>query len=252
MLTRRQFLKMCVGTVLATGCSPFAIAAETSSGTAVSEIPVLLYHRVGATTDPLTVPTARFEQDIKALAQAGYHTISQEQFAGHVRGESVSLPDKPVLITFDDGYRDNYENAFTILQRYGYKGTFYIITGMIGHKDRVAAPDIREMDAAGMSIGSHTVNHLALGELSPRQAEEELTISKKTLEDLLGKSIPSVSYPKGSFNDSTRELAKAVGYDHGFTVKYGTCARKAEPFTLKRIPIFRFDQTATRVMSRYA
>lgn len=243
---------MCLGTALATSCAPFAIAAETSSGTAVAEIPVLLYHRVGATSDPLTVPSARFEQDVKALTEAGYHAISQGQFAGHLRGEAVSLPDKPVLITFDDGYRDNYENAFPILQRYGYKGTFYIITGMIGNKDRVTAEQIRAMDAAGMSIGSHTVNHLALGELSPRQAEEELTISKKALEDLLGKSVPSVSYPKGSFNDRTKELAQAIGYDHGFTVKYGTCARKAEPFTLKRIPIFRFDQTATRVMSRYA
>ncbi len=251
MLTRRQFLKMCMGTVLASSFSPFAIAAETSSGTAVKEIPVLLYHRVGPTTDPLTVPAARFEQDIKALSGAGYHTISLEQFAGHLRGEAADLPDQPLLITFDDGYRDNYENAFPILQRYGYKGTFYIITGMVGQKERVTPEHIREMVAGGMSMGSHTVNHLSLAELSPRQAEEELTASKKTLEDILGKRVDSVSYPKGSFDEHTMALAKSIGYDNAFTVKYGTCARKAEPYTLKRIPIFRFDKTATQVMSRY-
>lgn len=251
MLTRRQFLKVCMGTVVASGFSPFAIAAETSSGTAVREIPVLLYHRVGPTTDPLTVPTARFEQDIKALSGAGYHTISLEQFSGHLRGDIVSLPDQPLLITFDDGYRDNYENAFPVLQRYGYKGTFYIITGMVGQKDRVTNEHIREMVSSGMSMGSHTVNHLALAELSPRQVEEELTASKKKLEDILGKAVDSISYPKGSFNDNTRELAHTIGYDYAFTVKYGTCARKAEPYTLKRIPIFRFDPVATKVMERY-
>ena len=155
-----------------------------------------------------------------------------------------------MLITFDDGYLDNYENAFPILQKNDMLASFFIITGMLPNADRIKPAQIREMAAHGMSFGSHTVTHKALGDLTEEERRMELSYSKIALEDVLGKSVNSIAYPKGSYDENTIQIAQTYGYSEGFTVKQGLCSQISASFHLTRIPVFGFDPDIREVLDK--
>jgi peptidoglycan/xylan/chitin deacetylase (PgdA/CDA1 family) len=213
-----------------------------AAGDSRAGIPVLLYHRVGYTAGPLTVTPDRLNHDLAELQQNGYETISLNSFADYLAGKDTPLPAKPILITFDDAYRDNYDNAFPILQQYHDIATFFIITGLVDNNpDRLTSSQILEMYAKGMIFGSHTVTHTPLGQEADERMKNELLLSKQFLEDLLGKPITAIAYPEGSYNTTTIRLATEVGYTVGFTVKRGVCHRQDPPFIVPRIAVFRFS-----------
>lgn len=212
-------------------------------------VPVLLYHKVGSDTDSLTVSPARFAEDIEYLAQHGYTALSLEDIRRRLKDKEAELPKKPIFITFDDGYLDNYTNAFPILARFNFTASFYIITGMIGQPNRITAAQIREMDAYGMGIGSHTVTHQSLGELKPEDTMVELTESKAALEQLLGKDIDFIAYPCGSYHKDTLKLVNKAGYRAGFSVKQGN-AMFTDQLAIRRIPIFNYDRSLSYILLR--
>lgn len=250
MLSRRRFLKLCATTLAATaGCS-LVFQSHSSVGFADRTIPILLYHRVGATKDDLTISPERLARDLRTLKEQHYTAISLEQCEQFLFNQKVELPEKPLLITFDDGYLDNYQNAFPILQKYDMLASFFVITGMTPNADRLKPAQMREMLAHGMSFGSHTVSHRSLGELSPEEVHRELSYSKIALEDMLGRGVHSISYPKGSYNDATVNIAQAYDYREGFTVKYGLCSKESPSFHLTRIPVFSFDPGILEVMAK--
>nr|NSL48335.1 polysaccharide deacetylase family protein [Dendrosporobacter quercicolus DSM 1736]SDM13474.1 Peptidoglycan/xylan/chitin deacetylase, PgdA/CDA1 family [Dendrosporobacter quercicolus] len=245
MLTRRQFLKSGAGVLgAAAGLSFFSASGIIDQFS--QSLPVLLYHRVGPESDDLTVSTERFAEDMAYLAREGYHTISLDQVGQQIRG-AIKLPEKPVLITFDDGYLDNYTNAFPILQNFGLQASFYLITGMIGQVNRMSAAQVREMQAAGMSFGSHTVTHRPLAGLTPNEAAAELNNSKTWLEQMLGREIAFTAYPCGSFSAQTLRLAAEAGYIGGFSTRSGLAAFRNR-LAIRRIPIFHFDRSIAYVM----
>lgn len=248
MLTRRQFLAGCAGALAATAAYSLVPDFKLVSDICQS-IPILLYHRVGAEPDDLTVSISRFRQDMEYLQLAGYESLSLAQVKNHLRGNSAGLPEKPVIITFDDGYLDNYSNAFPLLAQYSMKASFYIITGMMGQPHRMTAAQIREMEAAGMDFGSHTVTHRPLGDLASREAESELAESKQTLEDLLGKAVDCIAYPCGSYTAETLKLVRSTGYQEGFTVRPGF-AMFTNRLAIRRMPVFHFDRPLSYVMLR--
>lgn len=245
MVTRRQFLIGCASTV--------ALIAGTSClpkyKDFVKSIPILLYHRVGPETDDYTVNPTRFEEDIKTLSSNGYTCLSLQQIKQHLQDLSTPLPDKPIILTLDDGYLDNYTNVFPILQQYSMKASFYIITGLVGQADRLTAPQIRQMAAAGMDFGSHTVTHRFLANLTATEMKIELSKSKFDLEQLLGTSVDFIAYPGGSYNSETLTIAKEVGYHGGLTTHYGL-EMFTDPFEIKRIPVFHYDRSISYVMLR--
>ena len=243
MITRRQFLAGCAGTITALSGLVFAWEYKELS----SRIPILLYHRVGSEVDNYTVTATRFEEDMKTLTYEGFTTLSIEQVKHHLQNADASLPDKPIIITFDDGYLDNYTNVFPILQKYSMKASFYIITSMVGLDDRLAKYHIREMEAAGMDFGSHTVTHQLLAELAFKDAEIELTQSKYDLEQILGKTVDFIAYPGGSYNLDTLKMTSKAGYIGGLSTHYGL-AKFNHPFEIKRIPIFHYDRSISYVM----
>lgn len=214
-----------------------------------SSVPVLLYHKVGGDADNLTVSTERFTKDMQYLAEHGYNTLSLDDVRRRLTDQDAKMPNKPVLITFDDGYLDNYTNAFPILEKYNLKASFYIITGMIGQPNRVTAAQIKEMDAAGMGIGSHTVTHSSLGDLQPEQVITELSESKTMLEQLLGKSIEFIAYPCGSYHQDTLQMVHNTGYQGGFSVRQGN-AMFIDKLAIRRIPIFKYDKSLAYIMMR--
>lgn len=216
-------------------------------------IPVLLYHRVGYTNDPLTITPERFAKELAALKENGYETISIETFAEYMKGSTVSLPAKPVLITFDDGYQDNYSNAFPLLKKYNSVATFFVITYFVDkYEDRLTSGEIQEMHAAGMSFGSHTVTHNPLAKLNNEWAANELLYSRQFLEALLHSPICAIAYPRGSYTADTLRLAGESGYSLGFTVKPGSCAKTNPPFSIPRIPVFSYSGDTVAAIKRLA
>ncbi|MDR3562210.1 MAG: polysaccharide deacetylase family protein [Negativicutes bacterium] len=249
MITRRHFLKLFAQTAAMTTIAG-PIASLTKGFAANQQVPVLLYHRVGYGEGDLTVSPERFAADLRALSAEGYKTISLNQFSRHLLGQELETISRPVLITFDDGYRDNYEAVFPVLQRYGMTAAFFIITGLLDAPDRLTSSQMMEMAYYDMSIGSHTITHRPLGDLSEQDALQELTGSRQQLENILGRAVDFVAYPRGSYTADTLRLAKAAGYFGGFTTRYGTCSAESPHYTLRRIPVFRPDPDALTVIAR--
>jgi len=249
VITRRQFLIGCAGTVTALSGLSF-LSEYKHLDEIIKSIPILLYHRVGSETDALTITTERFQRDMATLSEDGYNTLTLDQLGQYLQGNSnQSLPKKPIMITFDDGYLDNYTNAFPILQKYSMKASFYIITGMVGQNNRLTASQIREMETAGMTFGSHTITHRPLAELNTEEATTELTKSKLDLEEILGKSVKFIAYPCGSYTAETIKIAHEAGYSGGFSVRPGF-ATFTNNMAIRRIPIFHYDRSISYVLLR--
>ena len=248
MLSRRTFLQKCMLTTIAMGMTGPLSFGRRAQASGESDIPVLLYHRVGDTKGHMTVTPKRFATDLGNLKNMGFSTINLDLFRRYLADPETPLPENPLMISFDDGYLDNFLNAYPILRDYGMTAAFYIITGMVGEEDRLTSDHIREMAANGMSIGSHTVSHRALGELETEEAAAELSLSRLYLEGLLQRPVNFVAYPKGSYNEFTAKLANESAYNGGFSVEYGTCAHTSNPYALRRIPIFSFDREIKQTM----
>lgn len=165
------------------------------------KVPILMYHHVSAkpTTNALdfglTVKTSDFAVQMNYLAQHGYHPITLTDIFDNLY-YGMPLPKQPIAITFDDGYEDNYTDAFPILQQHHFVAEINIITGMIGYR-YLTWDQIRQMAAAGIEIGSHTIHHISLADVSPQTAEKELLASKDTLEQQLSAPIQFFCYPAG-------------------------------------------------------
>lgn len=196
----------------------------------------------------MTVSYERFETDLYQLQKMEFSTIHLDTFRRYLLDSETKLPENPLLISFDDGYLDNYLNAYPLLKKYGMTAAFFIITGMVGEPDRLAGAHIREMAANGMGIGSHTVSHRELGEMGEEEAANEMSLSRLFLEGLLQRPIHFIAYPRGSYNESTARLANEKAYNGGFSVDYGTCSPESDPYALERIPVFGFDRGIRQTM----
>ena len=250
MVSRRNFIKTCVCILVGISCFALLLRLPTSSGAGKHHIPVLVYHRVNYTADNFTVTPERFANDLQTLETWGYSTISLEQLENFLDDPELELPDKPILITFDDGYRDNYENAYPILKQHGMVATFFVITDYMWMSDRLNPELIVEMAQGGMSFGSHTVSHKRLGDLATSEVWTELANSKAVLESILGKTVNAIAYPQGSYNDNVITTAQNLGYVTGLTVREGVCFNNSPDFEVRRIPIFKYDTGIEGVIAR--
>jgi len=170
------------------------------------EAPIMMYHHVSNVipTDvlgmSLTVKNTLFQQQLAYLKQHNYHTITFNQLfdALYFGGP---LPVHPIILTFDDGYKDVFTFAYPLLKEYGFTGTFNIISGYVQSPGYLSWGDIKGMLIGGMQIASHTVHHYSLGPLvayAPAEAQYELQHSKATLQQQLGITIQQFCYPSGS------------------------------------------------------
>jgi peptidoglycan/xylan/chitin deacetylase (PgdA/CDA1 family) len=179
--------------------APIVTPAKTPA--LAAKVPILMYHHVSAKPAKnaldfgLTVKTPDFAAQMDYLAKNGYHPITLTDIFDHLYYGMV-LPKHPIVISFDDGYEDNYTDAFPILQKHHFVAEINIITGMIGHS-YLTWDQIRQMAAAGIEIGSHTIHHISLASASAQTAEQELLDSKATLEKKLNMPIQFFCYPSG-------------------------------------------------------
>lgn len=204
-------------------------------------VPVLNYHQINDTEqNPLTVNTEQFEEQMKYLADNGYHTITPTEMVDAWE-KGTQLPAKPVILTFDDGYLDNYLYAFPILEKYRLKATIFLISDYVNtYPNYLTWANVYEMQESGLiNFESHTLNHVELTETgSEKDTIHQLQGSRKALEYHLKKPVRFIAYPCGSYNDEVERLTKDAGYLGAFTVDYGLASPEEQRFVLDRIPIF--------------
>ncbi len=216
------------------------------------DVPILMYHRIGPlpqVSGPysagLTVRPGVFVAQMRWLHAHGFHAISQRELFGALEW-GRPLPSRPVMITFDDGYRDVLFNAAPVLRRLDMPATAYVITGRISGSDPsfLTWRDLRDLEQDGFTIGSHTVHHLDLTTLSSGQAWLELKQSRQTLQRHLGVPVRWFSYPAGAEDPAVVSLARKAGYLLAVTTQPGVAQSASEPLLLHRYEILRGEGVA--------
>lgn len=171
---------------------------------------------------------------MKWISEHGYTTIDLDTAAEILQGKRAG-PVKPIVITFDDNNRSQYELAFPVLKTYGLSATFYLVTNRLKNTSFLTEDDVREMSAAGMSIQSHTITHSTMTALSLAKLDSELRESKATLEALTGKPVLHLCYPSTAQNATVREHAKRAGYTTATIMDPRRATSKDDLYKLPRI-----------------
>jgi peptidoglycan/xylan/chitin deacetylase (PgdA/CDA1 family) len=184
-------------------------------------IPILTYHKfcIGESPDAYTINITRFEQQMDYLKKNGYQVISVSQLLQCM--ENNAYPEKPVIITIDDGFRSVYDLAFPVLKEYSFPATLFLYTDFIANgPNQLSWQKIREMIDQGIEIGSHTLSHCNLLQMKKNESQmdylkridREINLSKSILERNTGSSVFSFAYPYGVYSQQIKMLAKQAGY----------------------------------------
>lgn len=217
---------------------------------------VLMYHMVrehidGAKFNKLRVTPAEFDKQVAWMKAQGFHFVTmrelQQNWGKH--------PEKTVAITFDDGYLDNLENAYPILEKYQAKATIYVVvdrhdrdwstykkahhnSGELAREPKLNDEQVRLLANSGLvEIGSHTMTHANLDKLTDEECLHELAESKQQLEQMIEQPVTSFAYPFGIYSQRDVELAKQAGYQNAVTTKEGIDAQQPDFMQLQRIKI---------------
>jgi peptidoglycan/xylan/chitin deacetylase (PgdA/CDA1 family) len=191
-----------------------------------------MYHQIspaGETGSRLAVAPEAFAEQLAYLRDAGFETVTASCLAETLAGRAGPLPDRTVVLTFDDGFEDFHRRAMPILGRYGYTATVFVTTGWVQDAGPQAAPrrpgrmlswsQVTEAAQAGMEVGAHSWQHPQLDQLPGSVLREELYASKAQLEDRLGGPVPGLAYPFGYSSAKVREVARDAG--HGYACVVG-------------------------------
>ncbi|MCY8424321.1 polysaccharide deacetylase family protein [Bacillus vallismortis] len=200
-----------------------------------AKLPILMYHSISS-GNSLRVPKEEFEAHMKWLHDNGYQTVTPKE-AYLMLTQDKKPSEKCVLITFDDGYTDNYEDAYPVLKKYGMKATIFMIGKSIGHQHHLTEDQMKEMAQNGVSIESHTIDHLELNGLSPEQQYSEMADSKKLFDNMFHQETSMISYPVGRYNEETLKAAEETGYQMGVTTEPGAASRDQGMYALHRVRV---------------
>lgn len=199
-------------------------------------VPILAYHQINSAAEIYSVDPADFEQQMQYLANHGYTAVSLSELFDAREGTG-RLPEKPVIITFDDGYADNYLTALPILEKYRMKSTVFIITSQVGQPEYLTWEQIRDMQARATEIASHTHSHMALNQIDQAMVAQELRRSKQLLEEQLQQPVEFLAYPFGQYNQHTLAAAQQAGYRGACTGLPGLGATAGDAYQLKRVNV---------------
>lgn len=239
-MTRLVWIAVCAALAGAISTSAAAAAAPRSIS-----VPILMYHRIDVLrpslppmTRRLTVSPGDFRRQMTWLARNGYHSITQQQLLAATEGHAT-LPPKPVMITFDDGYADVYTNASPVLARLHMHATAYVITSRISGRDTsfLTWPELRALERRGIQVGSHTETHAALTALTTSAMREELVGARTALQRALHHPVPWLAYPYGAVDGHVVAVVRASGYALAVTTRSGACQSPAQPLQLHRLEV---------------
>jgi peptidoglycan/xylan/chitin deacetylase (PgdA/CDA1 family) len=231
-------------------------AALGANGNGHRSLRVLMYHKVNDLPgNPLTMPVSVFDEQMEQLQQLDYTVVDLQAVLDHyVQGKP--LPPRAVLITFDDGYHDNLENAASVLRKYEYPAVLFVPIGYLDdrhplpHEEHLAAQGILnrtidwdelvELEREGIRIESHGISHRPLADLEVDEAAREIALSKLRLEERMGRPVRAFSYVKGSeahYKPVHLSLVRQAGYDVAFTAVSGANSPATDPLQLRRYNI---------------
>lgn len=223
--------------------APRGPVAMIPPGRPTVRVPILMYHYIRVSSDPgdrlgfnLSVTPADFSRQMDWLAANGYHPIDFDDLRGYLLGQE-DLPSRPVILSFDDGYRDMYTTAFPILRSHQFKAVSYIVSGFVNSPQYVTADQVMEMDVNGIQIGAHTVSHADLTRVSAPDLRREVFDSKASLEALVGHPVFDFCYPTGKFNDAVVRMVQEAGFQTATTTQPGVAHSAAERFVLTRVRV---------------
>ena len=209
------------------------------------EVPILMYHYIRDASGEdelgrnLSVDPKTFDAQMAWLKENDFESVKLSDLADMERTELSKVNGeggKPVVITFDDGYLDAYTEAFPVLKKYGFTGTFFIITNFIGKDNYMNSDQIAALRKAGMEIGSHTLTPPDLTDLESADVRRQLTESKD--------DTNVFCYPAGRYNDRVKDLVKEAGYVAAVTTKSGVATEDTKLFDLPRLRITNISAVA--------
>jgi peptidoglycan/xylan/chitin deacetylase (PgdA/CDA1 family) len=200
-------------------------------------IPVLLYHSVSDRAERRdrrwTVSRSAFAAHVDAVKQSGREALRVTELADALRADRP-LPERPVAVTFDDGYADTYDAVERLLAR-GLSSTVYITTGEVGAANRLAPNELAELARSpSVEIGAHAVRHRRLDELRDPELADEVVTSKGRLEEQIQGSVRSFAYPHGAYDPRVREAVVVAGYRSAAAVKNAVSHASDDPFAIAR------------------
>ena len=212
-------------------------------------LPILMYHKVdkipcGTRHVGNYVLPEQFDAQLTAISRWGFVPITIEDWLD-IRAGRKKAPRRPIALTFDDGYRSNYDIAWPLLRHHGMTATVFLVTDLIGKtncwdvdKEPLLGPaEIAAMQAGGIRFGSHTCTHRPLIDMQPREAFLELSRSRATLSALLGRPVVTLAYPYNKQNSTVRTLARQAGYQAALVGRGRSNSRWTNPRALMRIAV---------------
>ena len=210
-----------------------------------TQLPILMYHHIAdppPDADPtrrdLSVSPQAFEAQLRYLVGAGYQPITLRDLVYHLTLD-VPLPEKPIILTFDDGYEDNYTNAYPLLKKYGFVGTFFIVTEPVD-KERdgyMSWAQIEIMHTNGMEIGAHSYTHLDLRGKSVDYIVWQAVGSREAIEARIQQPVRFFSYPSGGYDEQVVNVLQSANFWGAVTTETGTHQSSRQPFELRRIRV---------------
>ncbi|MEW1772296.1 polysaccharide deacetylase family protein [Streptomyces sp. NPDC086777] len=222
---------------------------------AEAPVPILMYHSVATApndaTRALSVAPEAFAEQMALVGDLGLTPVGTADLAAGWRSRGP-LPDRPVLITFDDGYEGVHRHALPVLAKHGFVSTLFVSTGWIrgaydtgGGLDAMLDWDqVRELAGAGCEIGGHSHTHPQLDQLDDDRLRTELVSCREIVTDELGAVPASFAYPYGYSSHRVRQAVRAAGYAQALAVGNGLARRRQGPFALQRVTVRRSTDAA--------
>jgi peptidoglycan/xylan/chitin deacetylase (PgdA/CDA1 family) len=226
--------------------TPIPVAPPAPDGVVrTAEVPILMYHYISASPSAqdrirygLSVPPEMFDAQLKLLHDNGYSTITLRDLYHHL-AIGAPLPEKPIILTFDDGYLDHYTNAFPILQKYGMIGTFFVLTGPAdeGQPAYLSWNMIQEMSNAGMDIQLHSRAHLDMRNRSYEWLVFQIIGGRQSIEGHTGQPVNFIAYPSGKFDANLQRFLRDTNFWAAVTTASGRRHVLSEALAWDRVRI---------------
>jgi len=209
-------------------------------------ISILMYHSIDDNKVFFTVKLEAFEKQMKYLKDNNYNVISLTELIKTLESDQ-KIPEKTVVLTFDDGFEDNYINVFPLLKKYNFPVTIFLVTGLVGQKINNAQniplkmlnwTQIKEMHNSGLiDFQPHTVSHRKFEKMGLKEIEEEIINSKKMIENELGKKCEIFAYPRGYYDIKIIKILKENEFIASRALEKGKVNQGDDPFKLRRISV---------------
>lgn len=224
-------------------------------------IPVLMYHKVPdaafETPHRIFVTRDRFEKHLSLFRRRGLTPITFRDYEAFASGErnASDWPERPIVLTFDDGYEDNHTNLLPLMKRYGYRGVLFLLGNFNARHNFWDGPEealygrlmnleqAKEFVSAGWEIGAHTLNHLRLDEHPEETVAQEVTASRKALEQQLNIPVQTFAYPYGHLNDSVKQVVARQGFRYAVATDSGGLRWEDDRFQIFRVNMFPEETT---------